>query len=282
MKINKFSIYMCFTKNLLSSFLTFVLFGSYSISVFSQPLTPPCGYANVIDNKYIDGRYFEKGIYVVNAFGISCGEVIGDDGLFSLFISLPDNSPLPAPWISLTEAIGEPKFSAGAGIGFRVQKVSELIFSLGVLQNRFKDIISTNLQASNAIITIGASSDGGETTKTKFTPDDNVVITAKIFPDTEDIGQDGEIYIVIRTIEDGRKIFKALNEDGLWQVWNASLKSLPAAKYVNTLKISHEISIYTGTMTSGQRLIYVGYSLFTNGKPVITTSLSPLKVEVSD
>jgi len=35
-------------------------------------------------------------------------------------------------------------------------------------------------------------------------------------------------------------------------------------------------------MTSGQRLIYVGYSLFTDGKPVITTSLSPLKVEVSD
>jgi len=35
-------------------------------------------------------------------------------------------------------------------------------------------------------------------------------------------------------------------------------------------------------MTAGQRLIYVGYSLFTDGKPVITTSLSPLKIDVSE
>ncbi len=43
-----------------------------------------------------------------------------------------------------------------------------------------------------------------------------------------------------------------------------------------------EINIYSGYMTAGQRLIYVGYSLFTEGKPVITTSLSPLKIEVSE
>jgi len=202
---------------------------------------------------------------------------------FSLFISLPDNSPLPAPWISLTEAIGEPKFSAGAGIGFRVQKVSELIFSLGVLQNRFKDIISTNLQASNAIITIGASSDGGETTDTTFTVDDEVTITAKVYPDSDDVGEEGELYVVMRSTVDGKKTFSALNQDGNWEAWNASLKTLPAAKFVKSLEEVEDVLVYSGTITVGERLFYVGYSLFTaEGKPVITTSLSPYKITVSE
>ena len=161
-----------------------------------------------------------------------------------------------------------------------MQKVSELIFSLGVLQNRLKDTISTDAQASNAIITVGASSDGGETTKVKFTSDENVIITAKIYPDAKYVGQEGELYIVMRTIENGKKVYKALNEDGIWEFWNTSLKSLNAAKYVNALKNAEEIAIYSGRMTVGQRLIYIGYSLFTNDKPVITTNLTPYKIEV--
>ncbi len=267
-------------QNLLFLILIQVFSCTLSISAFSQPLSPPCGYENVVSNKYIDGRYFEKGIYLVNAFGISCTEILGNDGLFSLFLSLPDNSPLPTPWISLSEAVGEPKFSAGTGIGFRVQKVSELIFSLGVLQNRLKDTISTDAQASNAIITVGASSDGGETTKVKFTSDENVIITAKIYPDAKYVGQEGELYIVMRTTENGKKVYKALNEDGIWEFWNTSLKSLNAAKYVNALKNAEEIAIYSGRMTVGQRLIYIGYSLFTNDKPVITTNLTPYKIEM--
>jgi hypothetical protein len=272
---------MSLFQNLLVLILTLVLYFSLSNSAFSQPTTPPCGYVNVVNNKYIDGRYFEKGIYVVNAFGISCAEIIGNDGLFALFLSLPDNSPLPTPWTSLSEAVGEPKFSAGTGIGFRVQKISELIFSLGVLQNRLKDTISTDLKASNAIITVGASSDGGETTKVEFTSDENVIITAKIYPDARYVGQEGELYIVMRTTENGKKVYMALNEDGVWEYWNTSLKSLSAAKYVEALKSAEEIAIYSGRMTVGQRLIYIGYSLFTDDKPVITTNLTPYKIDIN-
>ena len=44
-----------------------------------------------------------------------------------------------------------------------------------------------------------------------------------------------------------------------------------------------DVLVYSGAITAGDRLFYVGYSLFTeDGKPVITTSLSPYKITVSE
>jgi hypothetical protein len=85
-----------------------------------------------------------------------------------------------------------------------------------------------------------------------------------------------------RTI-DGMKIFFALNEDGNWELWNVSLKSLPATKIFASLEEVEDVLVYSGTITAGDRLFYVGYSLFTeDGKPVITTSVSPFKITVSE
>jgi transcription elongation GreA/GreB family factor len=151
-----------------------------------------------------------------------------------------------------------------------------------VPQQSLAKITRTDGAETNSTISIGSSSDNGETYSTSFTVDDEVILTAKIYPDSNDVGEEGELYVVIRTVENGKKVFKALNEDGVWELWNASLKSLPAAKYAESLESVEEIEIYSGSMTVGQRLIYVGYSLFTDGKPVITTSLSPLKIDVSE
>ena len=141
----------------------------------------------------------------------------------------------------------------------------------------------TDDTATDSTISIGASSDGGETTDTTFTVDDEVILTAKIYPDSSDLGEEGELYVVMRSTIDGKKTFTALNEDGIWEAWNASLKTLPAAKYVESLEEVEDVLVYSGVITAGERLFYVGYSLFTaEGKPVITTSLSPYKITVSE
>jgi len=102
-----------------------------------------------------------------------------------------------------------------------------------------------------------------------------------IHPDSSDLGEEGELYVVMRCTIDGKKTFSALNEDGIWEAWNASLKTLPAAKYIESLEEVEDVLVYSGTITAGERLFYVGYSLFTaEGKPVITTSLSPYKITV--
>ena len=150
-------------------------------------------------------------------------------------------------------------------------------------QQSLPKIIRTDGTVTDSSISSGASSDNGTTSSTTFTVDDKVTITAKVFPDSDDVGEEGELYVVMRSTVDGKKTFTALNAYGNWEVWNASLKSLPAAKYVQSLESAEEILIYSGTITAGDRLFYIGYSLFTSeGKPIITTSVSPFKLSVSD
>jgi len=150
-------------------------------------------------------------------------------------------------------------------------------------QQSLSRITRTDGTATDSTISIGASSDGGETTDTTFTVDDDVTLTAKIYPDSGDVGEEGELYVVMRSTIDGKKTFSALNEDGNWEAWNASLKLLPSAKIVASLQEVEDVLVYSGAITAGDRLFYVGYSLFTeDGKPVITTSLSPYKITVSE
>jgi len=152
-----------------------------------------------------------------------------------------------------------------------------------VPQQSLAKITRTDGTETNSTISIGSSSDNGETYSTSFTVDDEVTLTAKIYPDSGDVGEEGELYVVMRSTIDGKKTFSALNEDGNWEPWNASLKTLPAAKYIESLEEVEDILIYSGAITAGVRLFYVGYSLFTeDGKPVITTSLSPYKITVSE
>ena len=150
-------------------------------------------------------------------------------------------------------------------------------------QQSLSKITRTDGTATDSTISIGASSDGGETTDTTFTVDDEVTLTAKVYPDSDDVGKEGELYVVMRSTIDGKKTFTALNQDGNWEAWNASLKSLPAANYIESLEEVEDVLVYSGAITAGDRLFYVGYSLFTeDGKPVITTSLSPFKITVSE
>jgi len=152
-----------------------------------------------------------------------------------------------------------------------------------VPQQSLAKITRTDGAETNSTISIGSSSDNGETYSTSFTVDDEVTLTAKIYPDSGDVGEEGELYVVMRSTIDGKKTFSALNEDGNWEAWNASLKLLPSAKIVASLQEVEDVLVYSGAITAGDRLFYVGYSLFTeDGKPVITTSLSPYKITVSE
>lgn len=88
------------------------------------PKTPPCGNYQVTKLEIISGQEFAAGEYQINAMGISCDEVMGETGLFSQFLGLEDNEPLPAPWKYLEGAVGAPKFVSGAAVGFRVQRIA--------------------------------------------------------------------------------------------------------------------------------------------------------------
>lgn len=97
------------------------------VSQTPGPQTPACGFVQVMTEEVIAGLQFPKGKYQINVFGLTCEEVMGDKGLFSQFLQLGDNDPLPAPWIYLKDAVGAPKFvkSTSTNVGFRVQRVGD-------------------------------------------------------------------------------------------------------------------------------------------------------------
>lgn len=88
------------------------------------PSGPPCGIFVVDKSETVAGQHFPKGRYQIHAFGISCEEVIAENGLLSEFLMLDDDAPLPEPWRFLEGAVGAPKFVAGPSVGFRVQRIS--------------------------------------------------------------------------------------------------------------------------------------------------------------
>ena len=91
------------------------------------PQTPPCGIFEVTKAEVVSGQQFPTGRYQINTFGISCDEVMGNAGLFSQFLELDDDADLPTPWRFLEGAVGAPKFVSGPGVGFRVQRISDLL-----------------------------------------------------------------------------------------------------------------------------------------------------------
>jgi hypothetical protein len=108
---------------LLALAISLIPISSYS-AIAAGPQTPSCGNYTVTTNEVIVGVKFPKGTYQINAFGISCEKVMGSKGLFAQFLKLKDTDPLPKPWYYLADAIGEPKFSSGPGVGFRVQLIT--------------------------------------------------------------------------------------------------------------------------------------------------------------
>ncbi|MBT3888093.1 MAG: leucine-rich repeat protein [Nitrosomonadaceae bacterium] len=142
--------------------------------------------------------------------------------------------------------------------------------------------ISTDGTATNSTITYGATSDG-ETLSTYFSINDEINLFSEIYTDPAYTGQPGEIYVVLVSKENGIIVYTALNEFGIWEVWNTSLKLLPSARYVEALGEVESIVIYSGALDAGEKLIYVGYSLYTpEGVPTIITTLQPYALNVSD
>ena len=109
------------------SFLSILLCGISFFTYGQGPKTPPCGIVEVTTNEVIAGVQFPKGKYKINVIGLSCEEVMGENGLFSKFLQLGDNDVLPEPWSYLKGALGAPKFVKGPGVGFRVERVGNSI-----------------------------------------------------------------------------------------------------------------------------------------------------------
>jgi len=82
-----------------------------------------CGSFRVLHNDKIDNHAVAKGLYRLDALGVSCKIVAGDYGLFDQFITQSATTSLPLPW-KYSVSKRRLKFAAKAGAYFTATKVA--------------------------------------------------------------------------------------------------------------------------------------------------------------
>jgi len=256
------------------------LFGIFPAQ--AQPLLPSCGNINLLGDSVIDGRLLSKGTYQLNTFGMSCEEVVGLNGILGNILSLGKDGSLPAPWTSLLDAVGAPKFASGPGAGFRLQKLDDLPSITDIPEQLLTGIKTSRNGSSSAVLKLGASADLGITNSQNFSSSDFVTVSATIDPQDQDAGSPANIYVVARTIEGGNPVFRSLGRLGKWGVWNGALDSLVPAYTISALEAELKLLIYSGNLAADLDLaIYIGYSTVSENELILHYNSIPFLLSVA-
>jgi len=144
-------------------------------------------------------------------------------------------------------------------------------------------VIQTDGAKSQAKMFIAPKAKDNDKLRNEFFDYESIKIDAVIEPASDDAGRKIDIFVVIRRQVGSKKTFYALDEDGVWTLWNGSLKSLPIYESIESASDKHEITIYDGTIEADEFNIYFGYSSESvNDKPIIHVNLNPYKIKAVD
>ncbi|HTR01159.1 MAG TPA: hypothetical protein VMH83_14260, partial [Candidatus Acidoferrum sp.] len=117
--------------------------------------------------------------------------------------------------------------------------------------------------AASALITGGATADGGTTYKSTFAATDSIDVNASIMVDPSQVGQSGKVYVLIQA-SNGARYSKA--GDGSFVPFNGNLSQMTAYKS-GSLLAQETVKVASGLKAAGTGLaglsfvVYVGYAL---------------------
>jgi len=118
-------------------------------------------------------------------------------------------------------------------------------------------ITTSDGSSTSAGFGAGASSDSGSSTATDFSDGDEITIAGSVEPQSEDVGEAGEIFIVLYT--DEGLTYKDLNGD--FVTWNGSLKTMEPALETSSLTSLEKFEVFSGSVQSGLYRVFLGYRL---------------------
>lgn len=189
--------------------------------------------------------------------GSTAGSSSAGDGFQSLIavtVSLPYVNA-----DDVTIATSFPAATGGdSGSGGDIAAVVDAIADTSTLGT----ITQTGGGVSTAGFNAGASADDGLSTATQFSTADDVTIAGAVIPQAADVGQGGNIFVVLAT----GATFSFLDADGNFQSWPGfKLKTLEAAYSVSALGAKERFKVFSGKLQSGQYRIFLGYQLTAGG-----------------
>ncbi|MDG2174657.1 MAG: matrixin family metalloprotease [Gammaproteobacteria bacterium] len=126
-------------------------------------------------------------------------------------------------------------------------------------------ITTSDGSSSSAGFGAGASSDSGSSTATDFSGSDSITIAGSVTPQLADVGDAGEIFVVLFTNTDIG--LSTLDVDGNFQTWSGSLKTIEPAYEISSLSSVENFAVFDGSVQSGLYRVFLGYRL-TAGGPI--------------
>lgn len=109
---------------------------------------------------------------------------------------------------------------------------------------------------TNATFAIGMTTDNGLSWRSGATPTDALQIVGKLRPEATQIGQQADIYLVVKT----GASFLMRKTDGAFTQWSGSTAELVPYKRQTTLTAETSVDLYTGKLgISGEFQLFVGY-----------------------
>jgi hypothetical protein len=136
-------------------------------------------------------------------------------------------------------------------------------------------LASTDGEAVSAKMSVGVSSDGGNTFGTTFTTTDKISLFADISPDTLDVGTEGELGLVA-TINDTNY---QLDEGDNYIAWDGSISSLVSFESISALSAKESVA-KTYSLPAGSYRFFFWYK--GEGKKVIIYNTEAVEFTVEE
>jgi len=103
-----------------------------------------------------------------------------------------------------------------------------------------------------------------------FSAGDYITMIGEVYPDSGDVGKNGDIIVVMLSIINNSTVCSYQNEDGNFVSWNLKVPSLGTAKRLEPLEDMNAITIFEGTLQAGAHRLALGY--MADGGSLIFTS----------
>ena len=102
-----------------------------------------------------------------------------------------------------------------------------------------------------------------------FVTGDFITLIGEVYPDTADVGKDGELFVLMLSVIGGKQFWSFLDTEGNFETWDLKLANLGPAKIVEPLEQMHSITIFEGNLQKGSHRLAIGY--MAKGGPLVYT-----------
>lgn len=124
-----------------------------------------------------------------------------------------------------------------------------------------EQIITSEGQASTAIVQAGASSNGGASYTDSFSTSQQIVVDGKLTPEVGDVGKSVDVFVVVKyTSLTGTEQWLMEDGNGDFFAWDQNVASLISIYSTDSMGTSIAGELFSSTLDAGSYEVFIGYA----------------------